>query len=90
MTSESKTVEKVTEQVTNILDYETVILAGEMKFYCYHLSRKRHDEILNLLVQYNNLFDVILRAIVASQYILNERNVSLLVSTIPMSSENHF
>ena len=59
LSTELKTVQKATEQVTKILDahYEKANLADVVKCHCYHLSTKRRKAILNLLLWYEDLFD---------------------------------
>ena len=59
LATEPKTVQQATERVTKILDanYEKANLADVVKRHCCHLSSKRREAILNLLVQYEDLFD---------------------------------
>ena len=59
LATEPRTVQKATERVTKILDahYEKANLVDVVKRHCCHLSTKRREAILNLLLQYEDLFD---------------------------------
>ena len=59
LATEPRTVQQATERITKILDanYEKANLADVVKRHCCHLSTKRREAILNLLVQYEDLFD---------------------------------
>ena len=39
------------------MNYENANLVDVVKRHCCHLSKERHEAILNLLVQYEDLFD---------------------------------
>ena len=53
-----KTVQQATERVSYILgaSYKKVDLVKVVKKHCCHLSRERHEEILKLLLQFEDLF----------------------------------
>ena len=59
LATEPRTVQKPSKRVTKILDahYEKANLVDVVKRHCYQLSTKRRDAILNLLLQYEDLFD---------------------------------
>ena len=59
LATEPRTVQKATEQVTKILDahYGKANLVDVVKHHYCHLSTKRRQVILNLLLQYEDLFD---------------------------------
>ena len=56
---EPKTVQQATEMVSGTLDasYEKANLVEVVKKHCCHLSKDRREEILNLLLQFEDLFD---------------------------------
>ena len=59
LATEPKTVQQATERVSRILDasYEKANLVEVVKQYCCHLSKDRREEILNLRLQFEDLFD---------------------------------
>ena len=54
-----KIVQQATERVSRILDasYEKANLVEVVKKHCCHLFKDRHEEILKLLLQFEDLFD---------------------------------
>ena len=59
LATEPKTVQQAIERVSHILDalYEKANLVEAVKKYCCHLSKDRREEILKLLLQFEDLFD---------------------------------
>ena len=59
LATEPKTVQQATERVSRILDasYEKANLVEVVKKHCCHLSKDRCEEILKLLLQFEDLFD---------------------------------
>ena len=59
LATEPKTVQQATERVSRILDasYKKANLVDVVDKHCCHLSKDRRDRILNLLRQFEDLFD---------------------------------
>ena len=59
LATEPKTVRQATARVTKILDahYEQANLAEVVEKHCSHLSKERRNKILQVLKQYEDLFD---------------------------------
>ena len=59
LATEPRTVQNATNRVTKILDaqYEKANLAEVVKKHCCHLLKEKREQILEVLTQYEDLFD---------------------------------
>ena len=59
LATEPKTVQQATERVSRILDasYEKANLVEAVKKHCCHLTKDRFEEILKLLLKFEDLFE---------------------------------